>query len=297
MAGMIYLLPWTVALAFGRAAGRAAYDLIGRHRRKALENLTRAYGSEKSEAEIRALAKKVFENMAMTVVEIIQMPRFDFEKISRIVDSGNAVEVYRKLLREGRGLISMTAHLGNWELLAGVVGLSGLPANVLARHVYYEPYDRWIVNIRKVVRMATVYREESAKKIFKLLRKNEIVGLLPDQDVESLKGGFVPFFGQPAYTTVAPVKIALATGAPILVNFLIRQPGGRFKLVIGDVIRPVIHTTREEAVREYTAAWMGVMENMIRRYPEQWAWMHNRWKTQPAEENTVGSLEAGKAAS
>ena len=129
--------------------------------------------------------------------------------------------------------------------------------------------------------MRTIYGEEAARELSRLLRKNEIVGILPDQDINSLKGVFVDFFGRPAYTPVAPVRLALSTGSPIVVNFLIRQPSGRYRLVLGEVIRPKIEATRDEAVRKYTEAWMKQFEEVIRRYPDQWAWMHNRWKTRP----------------
>ncbi|MBI3314088.1 MAG: lysophospholipid acyltransferase family protein [Candidatus Omnitrophica bacterium] len=296
VAGMVYILPRRVALALARAMGFFSYLIVWRHRIRTVENLRRAYGREKSEAEIKQIARKVFENMAETAVELLQMPKLNFEKVRRIVDTGNAFEIYQKLLAEGKGIISITAHIGNWELLAGVFGLAGFSGGVLARRIYYAPYNDWIVDARLAIKVPTIYRDESAKRIFELLGRNQIIGLLPDQDIEGLKGEFVPFFGEPAYTPIAPVKIALATGAPIAVNFLIRQPGDRYKLVMGEIIRPVVQTTREEAVRQYTAVWMKAIEDMIRAYPEQWAWMHNRWKTQPAEAASE-SLEARKVAS
>ncbi|MBI3306408.1 MAG: lysophospholipid acyltransferase family protein [Candidatus Omnitrophica bacterium] len=296
LAWMVYVLPRPIALVCARGMGALAYRIIWRHRLKAVENLKCAYGSEKSKAEIRQIAKKVFENMTETAVEILQMSKFDLNKIRQIVDIGDAFEVYQKLLAEGKGLISITAHIGNWELLAGIFGLAGFSGGVLARRIYYAPYNEWIVNLRLAMKVPTIYRDESARKIFELLGRNQVVGLLPDQDIEGLRGEFVPFFGRPAYTPIAPVKIALATGAPIVPNFLIRQPGGKYKIVMGKVIRPMVHTTREEAVTQYTAEWMKAIEDIIRAYPDQWAWMHNRWKTQPVE-SLSESLEMRKAAS
>ena len=152
---------------------------------------------------------------------------------------------------------------------------------MVGRRIYYEPYNRWIVNLRQAVGLRTVYRSESARKILQVLSRNEAVGLLPDQDIDSLRGVFVDFFGRPAYTPVAPVRLALASGAPIVANFLIREPGDRYRFVAGGVIRPVIETTREEAEKKYTAEWMQGFEKIIRQYPGQWAWMHPRWKTRP----------------
>ena len=141
------------------------------------------------------------------------------------------------------------------------------------------------------MKIRTIYRDESAKEIFKILAANQIIGILPDQDVDSLKGIFVPFFGRPAYTAIAPVKIALSTGAPILPTFLIREKGNRYRLVVGEVIRPVVETTREAAIQKYTETWMQSLESVNREYPDQWTWMHNRWKTRPVAQASIWEKE------
>ena len=281
-------MPRGLALFLAEHAGRAGFWLVGRQRRKTLENLRQAYGSEKTQAEIETLAQRVFENFTLTAVEILQFKKLNFEKVSSFVDFGDAFSIYDGLLAEGKGLISVTAHLGNWELLAGIFGLRGHQGAVLARRIYYEPYNRWIVGLRAALKVPTIYRDDSSREILKRLANNEIIGLLPDQDIDSLKGIFVPFFGKPAYTPVAPVRISLATGSPMLPNFLIRDGVSRYKLVVGEVIRSE-NGDREEAVRSMTENWMAQFEKVIRIYPEQWAWMHNRWKTQP-ESNDSGTL-------
>ncbi|MCM8775382.1 MAG: lysophospholipid acyltransferase family protein [Candidatus Omnitrophica bacterium] len=284
-AAVVCVLPRSWALVLGRRIGRFGFYCVRRHREKALLHLRMAFGHEKSEEEIRELAQKVFEHMVQTAVDILQFPKLNQKKVARMVDPGNAFKMYDEILGEGKGLISLTAHLGNWELLAGIFALKGYKGAVLARRIYYDRYDRWILSLRKSIGIPlTIYRDESAKKILTLLRHNQIIGMLPDQDTDSLKGIFVPFFGRPAYTTEAPVRIALATGAPIVTNFLIREKGDRYRVVVRDVIRPVVETTRQEAIQKYTEQWMYSFESMIRQYPEQWAWMHPRWKTQPEPE-------------
>jgi len=219
--------------------------------------------------------------MAETAAEFLQFSRLDDRKISAFVETQEAERIYRELLAEGHGLISLTAHIGNWELLAGIFGCKGFGGAVLGRRIYYEPYNRWAVGLRQALGVTTIYRDQSPKELLKRLAQSEIIGILPDQDIESLKGVFVDFFGRPAYTPVAPVKLALASGAPILPNFLIRVKGDRYKIVLGEVIRPRRDLKREEAVERYTASWMRACEAVIRQYPEQWAWMHDRWKTTP----------------
>lgn len=280
-AWVITVLPRELALFLAQQGARLGYRLVGRQRKKTLENLRQAYGSQKTPAEIEALAKRVFENFALTGVELLQFKKLNDEKVSRFVDFGDAFKVYDTLLAEGKGLISVTAHIGNWELLAGTFGLKGYRGAVLARRIYYEPYNRWVVGLRAALNVPTIYRDDSSREILKRLARGEIIGLLPDQDIDSLKGIFVEFFGRPAYTAIAPVRLALTTGSPVLPNFMIRTGRARYKLILGKVIRPEIETSREEAVQKYTQEWMRQFEEAIRAYPEQWAWMHNRWKTKP----------------
>lgn len=289
------LLPRTCALYAVKAIGGLSFHLVARQREKALTHLRMIFSKEKSETEIRSIAKQVFENMAMTTTELLQFPKMTAEKAAQIVDSAEAVKIYDRLLSHGKGLISMTAHIGNWELLAGIFGLKGYKGLVLARKIYYEPYNNWIVGLRNAVKVPTLYRDDSSREILKRLAAGEIVGLLPDQDIDSLKGVFVPFFGKPAYTPVAPVRIAMSTGAPMLPNFLIRENVTRYRLVTGEPIWPEDYKKmdREEAVQKMTENWMSQFEKIIREYPGQWAWMHNRWKTTPeskAAESSVGKV-------
>lgn len=279
LSAVIYVLPRNWVLGLASAAGGWAFELVARQRNKTIANLNFAYGQEKSPEEIRRIAKRVFENFALTAAELIQFPKLTREKIAEIVDAEEALAVYKQCLAEGKGVISITAHIGNWELLAGTACMNGYRGAVIARRIYYEPYNRWIVGLRRAVKVFTLYRDDSSKEILKILRRNEIIGILPDQDVDSLKGVFVPFFGHPAYTTVAPARLALASGAPIVTNFMIRTDRSHYRFIPGEVIRVPQGLSKDEAVNRMTLAWMRQFEKIIRQYPEQWAWMHDRWKT------------------
>jgi KDO2-lipid IV(A) lauroyltransferase len=278
----VYLLPRRVALALARGFGNLGYFLVARQRNKIFENLRQAYGDQKNTTELKVIARKVFENAAQTAVEILQFPKLNEAKIDSFVDLEGTPEYLRSLLKEGKGIISLTAHIGNWELLAGALCLKGIPMTVIGRKIYYEPYNRWIVQIRESVKMRLLYRDQSAREIIACLKKNEMIGILPDQDIDSLPGIWVDFFGRPAYTLTAPVKLALKTGSPIIAGFLVRLPGDRYRLAYEQAIRPVIETTFEEAVKKYTIQWMQQFERIIRQYPDQWMWMHDRWKTKPS---------------
>ena len=277
-------LPRSWALALANGVGYLGYGLVSRQRTKILENLKLAYGDTKSSAELEAIGQGVMGHMLRTAVDFLRFSRLSPEKAAAFVDTGAAFSFCKDILQEGNGLIIMTAHIGNWELLAGVFCLHGFRGSVVGRRIYYEPYNRWIVGLRNSVKVETIYQDEAARKIHQRLRDGVIIGLLPDQDMDRVSGIFVNFFGKPAYTSVAPVKVAMAARTPILPAFMVRTSGDRYKLLLGNLIRPKIEAgDRAASIRKYTESWMKDFEEVVRRYPEQWGWMHDRWKTKPEE--------------
>ena len=159
VAAVIYVLPFSVAKGIVVMLSKGAYYVVKRQRVKTLENVRFAYTGVKSEKEIQKFAQKVFENVAIAAVEILHFPKWTFESLSKNVDTEEAFRIYDQLLQEGKGLISMTAHIGNWELLAGAAScLKGYQGAVVARRIYYELYDQWIVGLRRSLKIRTLYR-------------------------------------------------------------------------------------------------------------------------------------------
>jgi KDO2-lipid IV(A) lauroyltransferase len=281
-AGLLLVLPRSLALALANGVGFLGYRFVSRQRTKILENLKLAYGDTKSSVELERIGRQVMGHMLCTAVDFLRFARISRDKAASFVEVGDAYATCKDILQEGNGLIIMTAHMGNWELLAGIFGLQGFRGAVVGRRIYYEPYNQWIVSLRNSVGVETIYQDQAVRQIHRHLKAGEIVGLLPDQDMDRVRGIFVNFFEKPAYTSVAPVKFAMASKTPILPAFMVRMPGNRYKLFLGDLIRPKIEDgDREASIRKYTECWMKSFEIMIRRYPEQWGWMHDRWKTTP----------------
>ena len=288
-AGLLLVLPRRWALALASGIGHLGYRFVSRQRTKILENLKLAYGDTKSPSELETIGWRVMGHMLQTAVDSLRFATLSRDQAALFVETGDAYSFCKDILQEGKGLIIMTAHLGNWELLPRVFGLQGFRGGVVGRRIYYEPYNRWVVGLRSFVGFRTIYQDEAVRQIHAHLKAGEIVGLLPDQDRDSVRGIFVDFFGKPAYTSVAPVKFSMASGAPILPAFMVRMPGNRYKLLLGHLIRPKIENhDRATSIRKYTEAWMEDFEEVIRRYPEQWGWMHDRWKTKSDE---VGAAE------
>lgn len=276
---LVLVLPRSWALKAAQGLGGLAFFFARREREKTVLHLTWAYGEEKTPAEIRKLAARVFVHFALAAVDVLRFPRLTREEVDRLVDPGNGLETIRQVLFEGNGMILLTAHLGNWELMGALIRLHGYPGTVIGRRLSYEKYNQTILRLREKVMLKTLYQDASPKEYLAVLHRNEILGLLADQDVDRFDGIFVPFFGRPAYTLTAPVKLALATGAPIVPTFLVRQ-GSRYRLIVEEPIRVESRAEREETLEEFTVRWSEVVERVIRAYPDQWAWMHRRWKTE-----------------
>lgn len=278
---LILLLPYRTAVFLGGLFGNLAYILLPKYRALTLNNLRSVFQGEKSEKEIEEIARDVFRNLGMTAAECLSLRKFDREAIKRLVRE----EDYRplkELLSKGKGIIVLGSHFGNWEFsCVGGVAL-GLDVTVIGRRIYYPRYNRFLVSLREDKGVKTLYRDEKnvLKKSLGVLKSNSVLGIVPDQDVDSVDGVFVNFFGKQAYTPTGPVIIAMLSGAPILPTFMIRE-GGRFRLFVEEPIYVKESGNRREEIVKYTQKCADVVEKYIRKYPSQWVWMHKRWKTKP----------------
>lgn len=271
------LFPIKINKFLGRWMGECAFFLVPRYRKKALENLRFAFGSEKSEAEIRSLARAVFRNLGENLFEILCIPKFSPLNIDGYIKI-NGLEIVEKALSQKRGFIALSGHFGNWELLAGYFGIKGYPVNVLARRLRYEKFDNFINSLRRGMGVKVIYRDDSPKEILKILKDGQSLAILADQDISSVDGVFIDFFGHPAYTPTAPVALALATAVPIIPMFIVRERSGH-RIYVEESLELEITGNKETDLRVNTQKWSKVEETYIRKYPSQWVWIHDRWKT------------------
>ncbi len=269
------------ALSLGAAAGRLAFMLSGSERRHALSNLAAAFPGM-PEAERREIAARSFSNMGASAAAAVSFSFMSDEEAGRrVANLGEIVAQLNGVLSRGKGLIALTGHLGCWEALAGLpTRRLECGVNVVANRLNYGPFNDLLEKFRASWGLKTIYLSESPREIARALRRNEIVGLLPDQDISFLPGVFVDFFGRPAWTPVGPVLTAKLSGSPVYPYFLVREGRG-FRFVWGEEIPMVFAGRRKEDLLENTKRWSAVFESFIRRYPDQWAWNHRRWKTRP----------------
>ncbi len=274
------LLPIGVAGALGEWLGGVAFALLGGERRKALASLERAFPG-RSEAERAALARASFRHLGRAALELSCVAQIDAAP-ERFVEWPAADRaVLEAGLARGRGVVFVSGHVGNWELLARRVALAGYPAHTIAKETSDPRLTGLVERFRQKGRLHSIWRGQdgAAKKMLRVLREGAILGLLIDQDtrVQSL---FVPFFGHLASTPRAAADLALRTKAALVVGFCQRQEDGRYRLSMREVA--VVPSGDAEAdALAVTAQLTREIEAAIRVAPAQWVWMHRRWKTQP----------------
>ncbi len=271
-------MPLSAARLVGRVLGYAAYLLLRRYREASWTHLRMAFGPELSSQTCRHVARGAFINLGKSVMEWLVFARYRPATVRKLVDVQGLGHL-RKALEPGRGVIALSAHFGNWELLAMAFGSLGFPGTVLARRLRYPEYEQFLRDLRARFGIDTLERS-ALKDVVRQLRSGRIVGLMPDQDIDSLEGVFVDFFDQPTYTPVGPAALSLMTGAPIVPCFIVRL-GRRFRVMIEEPISAPQTGNRQQDLIAMTQAWSRVVESYLRRCPDHWVWMHRRWKTQP----------------
>jgi len=277
---VIAILPLSVGLFLANLAGRIAFAIVGKERRRTLENLKSSF-PEKTDAEIRQIAIEVFSNLCKNAVELLNIYKLNKKNLTVWIKA-EGIEKVREAFSKGKGVVMLASHFGNWELMAIYFSLIGFPTSIIAKRIYFDRYENFIRNLRTSKGLDLIYRDESPKKMLRALKQNRALGILADQDVDSVDGVFVDFFGRSCYTPKAPVLFALASGAPILPGFIVRE-GNRHRFIIGDAIELEEKATKEETVRYNTQKWSRVLESYVRKYPAHWVWMHRRWKTRPED--------------
>lgn len=272
-------LPWRIHFFAGLAL--AFYHLSPRRRLITLHNLQNAF-PEKSMTEIIMIAKGVYRNMAVIAAEFFDIPWLDEERIREMV-AVEGLEHCVEALKKKRGLLMVTAHFGNWELGAIAFSLFFQPVLLLYRPLDNLFLDRLVASVRSATGNRLLVKNKAMRKMLRTINANGIVGLLIDQNWSWQEGVFVEFFGRPACTSDGVARLAMHAEAPVIPCFMVRREDGKYTLVIGEAIELVDTGEREADVLINTQNFTRIVEEMIRKYPDQWFWVHQRWKTQPCD--------------
>jgi KDO2-lipid IV(A) lauroyltransferase len=273
----INLLPEGFALWMGRQLGSLGYYLDWEHRKVALQNLSLAFGQEKSTSEIRTIAKRTFQNLGMMAIEFFRIPGMNTETFKKKV-SVEGLDEALKLLEKKKGGLLLVGHFGNWELMGFMSKMIGNPILVIAKPIKQERIDRWITGIRKVAGLEMIPPENASRKVIRALSENRVIGILIDQRAKRSRGVWADFFGRKAPTAPGLAVLALKTGAPVVPVFMVRNGFQKHRLIIKEPLE-LIHTGDfEKDVAANTQLFNQTLESMVRQYPDQWFWLHRRWE-------------------
>jgi KDO2-lipid IV(A) lauroyltransferase len=274
---VVGMFPYSQALALARVLARLIRLIDRKHARIAAKNLEKSRGVCAPD-EIPAFIDRVYRHIALGFVEMLFLPRLIQRRALERHVRLERFEILARLLRErGKGVIVTIGHLGNWELIGLAVARAGWRINSLARPIENPWVDRYLNRFRTLTGQAIISKYHALGAMIQALRRNELLVIQIDQDARH-SGVYVDFFGRPASTHRSPALLALKYGTPIVVADIFRE-GNVHRCVLSDPIDPEAFRGRPDPVKALTQAFTELFENCVRRHPDQWFWVHDRWKT------------------
>jgi len=278
-----HTLPLRVTQALGASLSAAVHILAVTDRRRAAAHVQIAF-PELKEEEGRRLVRRSARHLGHNLGEVVWLWGADPKEVEAVCSLSGAQHLTRAL-EAGRGAIIVTGHCGNWELLNARLGVAGFPMTVAVREVDDPRIDRLATALRARFGADVVPRGATAgRRLVAALARNRVDGLLIDQDIKDIPGVFVPFFGRPAWTPSGAATLALRLNCPVFPGFIHRLPDGRHHAEVHPALPEPTASEHDDRVQELTAAATAAIETQIRSHPEQWVWIHRRWKTRPADE-------------
>ena len=282
---LLGLLPRPLARAVGIAVGLTVYHAHRRLRLVGTRNLALAF-PEMPAGERRRILRREYVSLGRQLAEFCLFPRYTRENVSSVVIY-SGLENYERAFARGKGVLFLTGHLGAWELSAFVHSLHGHPLSVVMRPLDNPYIDAFVQRYRTMHGNRTVSKDDFVRGLLAAMRAGQCVGILMDTNMTPPQGVFVNFFGIPAYTASGLARIALRTDAAVVPGFTTWDAKLRKYILRFDPALKLVRTGNdndEADIVANTAMFTGVIEDYVRRYPDQWLWMHRRWKTRPEGE-------------
>jgi KDO2-lipid IV(A) lauroyltransferase len=277
------ILPRPLARAFAIGIGWTVYLLHVRLRRVGMRNLALAF-PEKSEAERARILRGEFTSLGRQLAELCQFPRYTLENIEQVVVY-DGLENFERAYARGKGVLFLTAHFGGWELSAFAHSLHGHWLHVVMRPMDNPYLDRLVQSYRTMHGNKVVDKDDFVRGLLAAMKAGETVGILMDTNMTPPQGVFVNFFGIPACTASGLARIALRTDAAVVPGFTIwDEKLGKYRLRFDPALELIRTGDLEADIVANTQMFTRVIEDYVRKYPEQWLWVHRRWKTRPEGE-------------
>jgi len=274
-------------LHLGRILGGLVYAVGRKRKRIAMINLGIAFGSGKTRAEKKRIARESFRQQAVSLLQCLWLRRRPMQRLGELIDGApEGLDVLRDCLERKKGVLFLTAHYGNWEVMGHYHGSLGIaPLVSVARKLDNPLLEKNAAAFRALFGNAILHKDESPLKMARALKNNHCVIVMMDQNM-ARDGVFVDFFGKPAATTDSIPRLSLATGAAIVPLFALPNRAGRYKIRYGPEIKRQPTGDKKADALNLTQECEKFIESVIRDRPEPWMWGHRRWKTRPPQEQT-----------
>ena len=286
---VVKLLGWPprrVARAIGALVGSIALLLTPRLRRAGDLNLRLAF-PQKTATERRQILRKLYRNLGWLLAEFCQMPGYTAQQTQSFIRY-EGLEHYLAARDQGKGVLILTGHLGAWELSSFYHSLMGYPMSIVIRRLDNPLVDNLVNHIRCLHGNQVLHKDDFARGLLGSMRRGETVGILMDTNMTPPQGAFVDFFGHSACTGSGLARVAMKTGARVLPGFLLwEEATQQYVLRFGAPLNLPTSENAEADVLAHTALFTKVIEDYIRQYPDQWLWVHRRWKTRPQGEAAI----------
>ena len=283
------LLPRKMARGVGAGVAAIFYRLNPRLERAALFNLKLAF-PEMTDSDRRAIARRLMRHIGWMGAEFSRFPRYTPESIRQII-SIDGMEHYQAAKARGKGLIYLTGHMGAWELAPFAQALNGHALHFLVRPVANPRVNALVDRYRSLAGNCTIDKNQAVRDMLRVLRDDGDVGVLMDVNSSLEEGVFVPFFGVPACTSSGVARIALRTDCAVLPGYVYwKEDERRYHLQLDPALDLLRTGDAEADVVANTARFVQVFERYARRFPDQWLWVHKRWRTRPPGEPPLYSF-------
>ncbi len=286
MVNVVGAMPRSVARGLGAGIGGVTWVLLRRLRAVGLRNLEIAYPTMPVEERTRIL-RGVFRSLGWQIGEFCKMSHYTREQAEAFVRY-EGLEYYRNAEAKGKGVLVLTGHLGAWELSSFFHSLMGHPMSLVIRRLDNPLVDEFVNRIRCLHGNRVIHKDDFARGLLTSMHRGETVGILMDTNMTPPQGLFVPYFGVEACTAAGLARVALHSGAAVLPGFLVwEEAEGRYVLHFGEELDLIRTGKIGDDILSNTAMFTATIEAYVRRYPEQWLWVHRRWKTRPAGEERL----------
>ncbi|AIF53755.1 lysophospholipid acyltransferase family protein [Pelosinus sp. UFO1] len=296
---MVCLLPYSWVLFLGRRLGKLYYHIAARQRRRALEQMQESLGISDEEAQKNIVS--LFTKLGQTFLEVLYTPVLKIENVHQYITIENR-HYLTEAVEQGRGVVLLTAHIGNWEWLGAALAMNGFPMAAVIKRQPNDQHTRILNEYRELVGIE-IFSRGTAELVSaaKALKQGKILGFLADQDA-GVNGLFIEFLGKMSSTPTGPTIFAKKFKAPVVPSFIVRSPEGGHRVLIGEPFYYEDTGNVEEDTRNLTVKMTQIIEQTIRQYPDEWLWFQKRWNTaytQAAvkqEESNGGKERMGKQA-